>query len=151
VRQAGRRQSVAALLRRDGDRQPPLDRRLRPGGRARRRPAHVPAHPRRRRGRLRRRLGRPALGGGGGPAWRGARFVTREVCFPLVLMHLGTYLQGYFPRDELNRVLPVVYAGGRVGGIAGGALLEWLSAPLGALNLVPVFLGLCLVCQALLA
>ncbi len=82
----------------------------------------------------------------GQPYWYGALFVTREVAFTLVLMHFGTYLQKYFTRDELNRVLPVVYAGGRVGGIAGGAILQHLSARLGPLNLIPVFLGICLVC-----
>lgn len=87
---------------------------------------------------------------GGGPAWYGALFVTREIGFTLVLMHFGTYLQDYFTRDELNRVLPVVYAGGRVGGIAGGALLEWLSGPLGPLNVVPAFVGLVLLCMAVL-
>src|SRR5207247_10060363 len=56
----------------------------------------------------------------------GVLFVVREVGYTLVLMHFGTYLQDYFSRDELNRVLPVVYAGGRVGGIAGGAALQWL-------------------------
>src|SRR5262249_26468309 len=79
----------------------------------------------------------------GGPAWYGAMFVTREIAFTLLLMHFGTYLQDYFTRDELNRVLPVVYAEGRVGGIAGGWLLERLSAPLRPLDVVPVFLGLC--------
>lgn len=49
--------------------------------------------------------------------WYGAPCVTREVAFTLVLMHFGTYLQKYFTRDELDRVLPVVYAGGFVGGV----------------------------------
>src|SRR5262249_51826397 len=67
----------------------------------------------------------------------------------LVLMHFGTYLQDYFTRAELDWVLPVVYAGGRVGGIAGGWLLARFSPALGPLNLVPVFLGLYLVCLLL--
>src|SRR2546421_237459 len=80
----------------------------------------------------------------------GVLFVTREIAFTLVLMHFGTYLQDYFTRSELNRVLPVIYGGGRVGGIAGGWLLEHLSGTLGPLNVVPVFLGLCLACMAFL-
>jgi ATP/ADP translocase len=83
----------------------------------------------------------------GASQWYGALFVAREVAFTLVLMHFGTYLQHYFTRDELNRVLPVVYAGGRVGGIAGGAILQHLSARLGPLDLIPVFLGICVVCM----
>jgi hypothetical protein len=67
----------------------------------------------------------------GDDRWYGALFVCRDISFTLVLMHFGTYLQDYFSRDELARVLPVIYGGGRVGGIFGGWLLEWLSAPLG--------------------
>jgi hypothetical protein len=54
----------------------------------------------------------------------GLLFLGREVLFVLVLLHFGAYLQDYFLRAELDRVMPVIYAGGRVGGIAGGALLE---------------------------
>ena len=82
----------------------------------------------------------------GAPRWYGALFVAREVAFTLVLMHFGTYLQKYFSRDELNRVLPVVYAGGRVGGIAGGAILQHFSVSLGPVNLIPIFLGICVAC-----
>jgi len=87
----------------------------------------------------------------GGTAWYAVLFVTREVAFTLVLMHFGTYLQGYFTRDELNRVLPVTYAGGRVGGILGGWLLARLSGPLGPVDLLPVFVGLCAVALAVVA
>src|SRR5439155_8676196 len=87
-------------------------------------------------------------GGDGPPAWYGALLVTREVAFTLVLMHFGTYLQDYFSRDQLDRVLPVVYAGGRVGGLAGGAMLQWLSRPLGPINAAPLFAGLCLAAVA---
>src|SRR4051794_40446706 len=80
---------------------------------------------------------------GGREDWFTVLFVAREVAFTLVLMHFGTYLQDYFTRDELNRVLPVTYAGGRVGGIVGGWLLAQLSEPLGPVNLLPVFAGLC--------
>ena len=57
----------------------------------------------------------------------GLLFLGRELAFALVLLHFGAYLQEYFTRAELNRVMPVVYAGGRLGGIAGGAALEHLS------------------------
>ena len=80
-------------------------------------------------------------------AWcYGVLFVVREIGYTLVLMHFGTYLQDYFSRDELDRLLPVVYAGGRFGGIAGGAAVQWLSGWWGPLDLVPLFVGLCLVC-----
>jgi ATP/ADP translocase len=72
----------------------------------------------------------------------GLLFVGREVMFALVLLHFGAYLQDYFLRAELNRVMPVIYAGGRVGGILGGGLLEHgsrhLEPPL--LLLLTVFL-----------
>ena len=57
----------------------------------------------------------------------GVLFLGRELAFALVLLHFGAYLQDFFTREELTRVMPVVYAGGRLGGIAGGAALEHLS------------------------
>jgi hypothetical protein len=86
---------------------------------------------------------------GGGKYWFGLMFVTREISFTLFLMHFGTYLQDYFSRAELNRVLPIVYSGGRVGGILGGSLLENLSEPVGLLNLPLVFVALGLVSLAM--
>lgn len=74
----------------------------------------------------------------GGGAWYGMIFVVREISYALILMHFGTYLQEYFTRDELNRVLPIVYAGGRVGGILGGAVLEHLGGAVGLANFVLV-------------
>lgn len=74
--------------------------------------------------------------------WFTVLFVAREVAFTLILLHFGTYLQDYFTRDELNRVLPATYAGGRVGGIAGGWLLQHLSISLGPVDLLLVFVGL---------
>ncbi len=68
-------------------------------------------------------LSTSVLAGGG----LGILFLGRELAFALVLLHFGAYLQEYFTREELNRVMPVVYAGGRLGGIAGGAALEHLS------------------------
>src|SRR5262245_28943147 len=48
----------------------------------------------------------------GSKTWIELMFVTREIAFTLVLMHFGTFLQDYFTRAEMNRVLPVVYSGG---------------------------------------
>lgn len=58
----------------------------------------------------------------------GILFLGRELAFALVLLHFGAYLQDYFTQAELSRVMPVIYAGGRFGGIAGGAALEHLSS-----------------------
>lgn len=69
-------------------------------------------------------------------------FIGRELAFALVLLHFGTYLQDYFTRAALNRVMPVIYAGGRVGGIAGGALLEHLAGATLTVNLLLVAAGL---------
>jgi ATP/ADP translocase len=78
-----------------------------------------------------------------GTQWYGVLFVCREIAFVLMLMHFGTFLQDYFTRDQMSRVLPVVYSGGRLGGILGGFLLERLAEPLGLLQLVGVFIAMC--------
>lgn len=74
----------------------------------------------------------------GGTIPLGTLFVTREIALTMVLMHFGTFLQDYFLRSELNRLLPVIYAGGRLGGIIGGGMLGWLAAKIGTIHLVPV-------------
>jgi len=78
----------------------------------------------------------------GGTAPLGMLFVTREIAMTMVLMHFGTFLQDYFLRSELNRILPIIYAGGRVGGIVGGGMLSWLSERIGTIQLVPVVVAL---------
>lgn len=70
----------------------------------------------------------------------GAFFVARELAFTLVIMHFGTYLQDYFSKADLNRLLPMIYSGGRLGGIAGGALLGGLVHQIGTTNMMWVFL-----------
>ena len=87
----------------------------------------------------------------GGEGWYYVLFVTREIGYTLMLMHFGTFLQDHFTRDQLVRVLPMIYAGGRVGGIAGGAMLQHLSGPLGALDIIPIFLALCVTCLIVVA
>lgn len=72
----------------------------------------------------------------------GLLYVSREVSSVLLIMHFGTYVQEYFPRVHLPRILPVVYSGGRLGGIAGGAMLENLSGPVGLIDLMLVSCGL---------
>jgi ATP/ADP translocase len=74
--------------------------------------------------------------------WFGTFFIARELSFTLVIMHFGTFLQDYFTRVELNRILPIVYAGGRLGGVLGGLILALLTPWIGTLNLVGVYLGL---------
>jgi ATP/ADP translocase len=81
----------------------------------------------------------------GGAAPLGTLFVTREIALTMVLMHFGTFLQDYFLRSELNRILPVIYAGGRVGGIIGGGALGWFAERIGTVNLVPGVVALLLV------
>jgi ATP/ADP translocase len=66
----------------------------------------------------------------------GLLFVTREIGLTMVLMHFGTFLQDYFLKRELNQIFPVIYAGGRVGGIFGGLIVGFLAQPIGTLNLV---------------
>lgn len=68
---------------------------------------------------------------GGNGLWYGFLFATREVSYTLFLMHFGTYLQDYFTRAEMIRVMPLVYAGGRVGGILGGFLLSTFGGLVG--------------------
>jgi len=78
----------------------------------------------------------------GGTLPLGMLFITREIALTMVLMHFGTFLQDYFLRNELNRILPIIYAGGRVGGIFGGGVLGWLAERLGTIQLIPLVVAL---------
>jgi ATP/ADP translocase len=86
----------------------------------------------------------------GDEGWYIVMFAGREISFALAIMHFGTVLQDFFSRDELNRVLTIVYSGGRLGGILGGLLLEQLAQPFGLVNLIGLFIGLCLLSAGLL-
>jgi ATP/ADP translocase len=66
----------------------------------------------------------------------GLLYVSREIALTMILMHFGTFLQDYFDREELNTVLPAIYAGGRIGGIFGGVVVWQVAAPLGTNNLI---------------
>lgn len=74
--------------------------------------------------------------------WFSLLFSGREIIFSLVLMHFGTLFQDFFSRDEMNRGIPIVYSGGRVGGILGGWMLQHLAEPVGLINLIGVTLAL---------
>ncbi len=80
----------------------------------------------------------------------GLLFASREIAFTLVLMHFGTFLQDYFTRSELDRMLPIIYTGGRLGGMAGGALLGFFGQILGMLNFLPLAAGMAGLCLYLL-
>jgi hypothetical protein len=78
----------------------------------------------------------------------GLLFLGREVLFALVLLQFGDYLQDYFSRSELLRVMPVIYAGGRIGGMLGGAVLEHASQSVGPANLLLLLAALLAACIA---
>ena len=77
-----------------------------------------------------------------GTDWYVLLFVGRELAYTLVLMHFGTYLLDYFQPGQLHRVLPIVYAGGRVGGILGGFALQQWPRYLPVIDLILLFVGL---------
>lgn len=79
---------------------------------------------------------------GPGESWYALLFVGREMSFTLVLMHFGTYLLDFFSREQLQRVLPIIYGGGRVGGIAGGIVLQTVPRLLEPIDMVLLIVGL---------
>jgi hypothetical protein len=82
--------------------------------------------------------------GGEHSGWLAVVFVCREVTMTMVLLHFGNFLRDLFPQADLARIMPFVYAGGRVGGLVGGRLLETLARPLGTLPLLGVVAGILL-------
>lgn len=87
----------------------------------------------------------------GGPWCFGIFIINRELSFTLFLVHFGNFLLDYFTRAELNRVLPLIYSGGRIGGILGGIALGVLSPIFGVLNLVFIYFALGIACIILLS
>lgn len=77
-----------------------------------------------------------------GNSWFILLFVGREMAYTLVLMHFGNYLLDFFQPLQLRRVLPIIYAGGRVGGIGGGAILQVLPGYIEPIDLVLLFVVL---------
>lgn len=69
-------------------------------------------------------------------------FVLREAAYTIILVHFGTYLQQFFPNNELRRLLPLVYSGGRLGGLVGAFLLTLVVPRFGVMQAVPVFIGM---------
>jgi len=86
--------------------------------------------------------------GGSRFEWLGAVFICREVGMTMVLLHFGNFLRDFLPQFDLLRVMPFVYAGGRLGGLAGGALLEWLAIPIGPEPLLGLVVALLLAATA---
>ncbi|MEZ4575806.1 MAG: hypothetical protein R2857_12965 [Vampirovibrionales bacterium] len=72
----------------------------------------------------------------------GVLFVNREITFTFILLHFGNFLQDYFDRESMNRVLAFVYAGGRLGSLMGGFLMATASHLMPMLNFLWVFVGL---------
>jgi hypothetical protein len=73
--------------------------------------------------------------------WLATVFICREVAMTMVLLHFGNFLRDFFPQAALARVMPFIYAGGRVGGLVGGSLLQWLAAPIGPVPLLGLVIG----------
>ncbi len=82
------------------------------------------------------------LGAAAQTKWLMLLLVAREIAFTLVLLHFGTYLLDYFTRIELTRVMPLIYGGGRVGGLVAGGLLVTLPHFLAVRHLALVVVGL---------
>lgn len=87
----------------------------------------------------------------GGSWCFGLFLINREVSFTLFIVHFGNFVLDYFSRAELSRMLPLMYSGGRIGGIIGGIILSQLSPIIGVLNLVFVYFLLGVVSLVLLS
>ncbi|MEW5820036.1 MAG: MFS transporter [Cyanobacteriota bacterium] len=76
----------------------------------------------------------------------GLLLIAREFIYTMFTMHFGNFILDYFNRDELNRVLPIIYSGGRVGGIIGSLLILLFTQFLSVQNLVILYAAIGLVC-----
>ena len=76
----------------------------------------------------------------------GLFLVAREFIYTMFTMYFGNFILDYFKREELNRVLPIIYSGGRVGGIIGSALVLIFTGLLSVNNLVILYAVIGLIC-----
>jgi ATP/ADP translocase len=83
---------------------------------------------------------------GGGLWCFGLFLINKEVSYTIVIVHFGNFILDYFSRDQLNRVLPIIYSAGRLGGIAGSLALTQLVKYAGVLNLIFLYLFLGIIC-----
>ena len=65
-------------------------------------------------------------------------YAAREVFQALFLLHFAAFVQRFFTRAHLQQVMPLIYAGGRVGGMVGGVLLTHAGPSVGIVNLLLV-------------
>ena len=80
------------------------------------------------------------LGSGALPAY--ALYIGHECAWTVLTIHWGVYVLDVFDAAEARRLFPLIFTAARVGGIAGGAALRALAAPVGAANLLWAGAGL---------
>lgn len=80
----------------------------------------------------------------------GVLLISREVTHAIIIVHFGNFIMDYFTRSELDSLLPLIYSGGRFGGILGGLILGFFSVIVGVLNLVFFYVVLGVFCLILL-
>lgn len=74
--------------------------------------------------------------------WIGTILLVKELTYVLFIVHFGNYLLDFFCIKDLNRFLPLIYSGGRIGGILGGFILSTMSHLFGVLNLMILYYAL---------
>jgi ATP/ADP translocase len=77
-------------------------------------------------------------------------FIVRDVSFTMLILHFGLYIRDFYNSADSERMFPVIYASGRVGGLAAGVLIGTLSPLVGTLPLTYLYPLLSLVAIGLL-